>query len=257
VQYAVPQGFQTEQLSPDSTYSVTAGENGLFTIVPLVLSDTLDLPRIRGWNDKGDTLFLPPPVVVVVPSFPDTLMTPSVPVYPCFMNIPPGLPEDYARNLSFWLVWKRSPGFPWLWTAISAVLIGAFIFFLRRRGRTAGISHEPVEQRVPGREAEKEALALLECENFLHGKWPELYAEIDRQLRVTVSGRFGIVNRALTLNQISASLASTADGRNFMKDASSVIREIILQLYADWGSSREKSAEFIRKLAKLRREWSK
>jgi len=257
VDYSVPPGFQTEELSSDSSWSVTGGENGLFTIVPLVLSDTLHLPDIRGWNETGDTLLFQAPVLFVVPSFPDTLMTPSMPVYPCYMDIPPGLPEDYARNMSFWILWTGSPGFPWIWVLAGVILTAAAVIFLIRRKHTSAAPVENAERRIPGSEAEKEALALLECENFIHGNWPELYAEIDRQFRTTVSSRFGIVNRALTLNQISMTLSSTSDGRNFLKDGSSIVREIILQLYADWGSSRERSADFIRKLAKLRREWSK
>lgn len=257
--YDIPAGFQTEFLPDDSTWSVTEGDSGSFTIVPLVLSDTLDLPQLRGWNDKGDTLFFQPPMIVVSPVFPDTLMDPSFPVYPCFMNIPPGLPEDYARNLSFWLVWTGPPGFPWLQVAGALILAGGLAWYLvHRRKKAQALPEQKPQERIPaGREAEKEALALLESENYIHGRWAELYAEIDRQYRITVAGRFGIINRALTLNQISGSLASTGDGRKFLEDASPLTREIILQLYADWGSSREKSGAFIRKLAQLRREWSR
>lgn len=257
VEYALPDGYTIEALTGDSTYSVIGEENGIFTIVPLVLRDTLQLPYLTAWNDSGDSLQLKPPAVIVEPSFPDSLMTPSAPVWPCYMDIPPGLPEDYARNLSFWLVWKESPGFPWLWVSAGVLIAALALFFILRRRRNAETAEEvPAVKVLPGREAEKEALALLECENFIHGKWPELYAEIDRQLRVTVSGRFGIVNRALTLNQISRSLASTGDGRKFLEDASPLVKEIILQLYADWGSSRERSTQFIRRLASLRKRWS-
>lgn len=259
VDYLVPAGFQTDFLNEDSTWSVVEGDSGRFTVVPLVLSDTLDLPALRGWNGQGDTLLFQPPFVTVAPAFPDSLMDPSLPVYPCYMDIPPGLPEDYARNLSFWLVWTAAPPFPWLWVAGGVLLLSAAVWYLLRRRRKASETGEPVpEQRMPaGREAEKEALALLECESFIHGNWTELFTEIDRQYRTTVAGRFGVANRALTLNQISRSLASTGDGRKFLEDASELVREITLQLYADWGSSRERSAGFIRKLARIRREWSR
>ncbi len=259
VDYLVPAGFQTEILREDSTWSVVEGDSGRYTLVPLVLSDTLNLPALRGWNDAGDTLIFQPPMVTVVPSFPDTLMDPSFPVYPCYMAIPPGLPEDFARNLSFWLVWTGRPPFPWLWVSGGVLLVSlAAWYIIRRRRKADGSSATEITEKIPaGREAEREALALLESESFIHGRWAELFTEIDRQYRVTVAGRFGVVNRALTLNQISRSLSSTGDGRKFLEEASELVREITLQLYADWGSSREKSAGFIRKLAKLRREWSR
>lgn len=258
VSYSLPDGYTIEALTGDSTFAVTDSENGSFTIVPFLLRDTLQLPYLTAWNDNGDSLQLKPPAVIVEPSFPDTLMNASAPIWPCYMDIPPGLPEDYARNVSFWLVWKESPGFPWILVSIGALLIALTIyFFIRRRRRQEESPEVPLVVAPPGDEAEKEALALLECESFIHGRWPELYAEMDRQLRVSVAGRFGVVNRALTLNQISRSLAATGDGRKFLEDASPIVREIILQLYADWGSSRDRSAQFIRRLASLRKRWAR
>jgi len=259
VDYNVPEGFQTEVLRNDSTWSVVEGDSGRFALVPLVLADTLELPEITGWNESGDTLTFQPPLVIVTPSFPDTLMDPSLPVYPCHMSIPPGLPEEWARNLCFWLVWTGKPPFPWLWVSGGVLVLSAAIWYMIQRGRkhSLGAEDEQAEKIPAGSEAEREALALLHCESYIHGRWAELFTEIDRQYRVTVAGRFGLVNRALTLNQISSTLSSTKDGRKFLEVASELIREITLQIYADWGSSRERSAVFIRKLAKLRREWSR
>ncbi len=258
VDYMVPEGFQTEALPVDSTWAVVNGDSGSFTVVPLVLADTLDLPPLTGWNAQGDTMTFQPPLVIAVPSFPDTLMDPSFPVYPCFMDIPPGLPEDYARNMSFWLVWTQSPPFPWLPVAGGVLLLAAAAFFLIRRKRSDTVEEEAPEERIPpGKEAEREALALLESENYLHGRWPQLFTEVDRQYRVTVAGKFGVANRALTHNQITRAIVSSADGRKFNEEAAELVREITLQLYADWGSSRDRAAGFIRKLAKLRREWSR
>lgn len=257
VDYQVPRDFQTEYLREDSTWTVLEGNSGVFTVVPLVLSDTLRLPALAGWNESGDTLLFQPPEVIVVPSFPDTLMSPSFPAYPCFMDIPPGLPEDYAGNLSFWLVWTRRPPFPWLWVSLGVVSVALAVWFFLSRRKPHADTVTP-EERIPaGSEAEREALALLSGENFLHGRWVLLYTEINRQYRATVAGRFGVVNRALTLKQISRSLPPGSDSRRFLEESSELVREITLQIYADWGSSREKSAAFIRKLAHLRKEWSR
>lgn len=257
VAYDIPAGFQTERLLPDSTFAVIEGDSGTFTVVPMVLSDTLDLPIINGWNDKGDTLSFQPPLVIAVPGFPDSLMDPSIPVCPCLMDIPPGLPEDYARDRFFWLVWTGAPPFPWLRVAGGTLLLAGIAWYILRRRRKRETAEEDIPVRIPpAKEAEREALALLESESFIHGRWAELYAEIDRQYRVTVAGRFGVFNRALTLNQIAAGLSSTAEGRKFLEEASDLTREIILQLYADWGSSRERAGAFIRKLAAIRKEWS-
>ncbi len=259
VDYNIPRGFLTEELQEDSTYTVLDGEGGVFTIVPLVLSDTLSLPPLSGWNDKGDTLIFQPPVVTVSPNFPDTLMSPSLPVYPCFMDIPPGLPEDYAWNLSFWKLWQRAPGFPWLPVSAGLLLAAGAAFFLYRRRRKRHVPDADGGFQVVsgGEQAEKEALALLVSEAYIHRRWPELYAEIERQYRATVAVRFAVLNPALTLNQIAGQLAGTAEGRRFLEEGSPLQREIILQLYADWGSSPDRSADQIRKLARLRREWTK
>lgn len=259
VDYRIPDGFQTGSLPGDSTYAVIDGRGGVFTIVPLVLSDTLDLPPVQGWKENGDTLLFQPPVVIVAPNFPDTLMSPSFPVYPCFMDIPPGLPEDYARNLSFWLLWQRAPGFPWLPVSAGVLLaaIAAYVIHRRRKGQIPAPTGEQLHRLPAGKKAEEEALALLNSEAFIHRRWPELFTEIERQYRATIALRFAILNPALTLNQIARQLAGTTEGRRFLEEGTPIQREIILQLYADWGSSPDRAADHIRKLARLRREWTR
>jgi hypothetical protein len=259
VDYSVPPGYSCEELEAGESFSVLEADNGVFVIVPLAFTDDLILPVLAAWNSNGDTLLIQPPDVAVSGWFPDSLMIPSFPPYPGYMDIPPGLPEDYTRNISFWLVWGGPPEFPWLITAAGLVVVAVIIFILLRRKRKADepASQEPSVHMPKGRAAEKEALALLESEHFIHGHWLELYTEVDTQFRTTVAGRFGVVNKALTLGQISRTLASTAEGRKFMEQASSIVRETTLQRYADWGSSRERAAGFIRKLAQLRREWSR
>ncbi len=257
VDYAIPQGFSCEELKSDTLFSVLEADCGVFVIVPLTFSDSLPLPVLTAWNDTGDTLYMEPPLTVVTGWFPDSVMIPSFPPFPGCMNIPPGLPEDYARSVSFWLVWGTPPGFPWLWVITGVVVAATLVFFLIRRNNNKNSIHtEPAVHIPSGKAAENEALALLESEHFIHGHWVYLYSEIDAQLRATVAGKFGVVNRALTLNQIAGTLSSTAKGRKFLEQASPVIRETTLQRYADWGSSRERAEGFIRRLAKLRGEWS-
>ena len=257
VNYSVPDGFICNELLSDSLFEVISSDNGIFTIVPLGFSDSLPLPVLTAVNDAGDTLYMQAPLTDVTGWYPDSLMVPSLPPFPGFINIPPGLPEDYARNISFWLVWGRSPGFPWLWVSGGIVLAAALAFFIIKRLKSKNTLESAPTVKIPaGKEAENEALALLESENFLHGHWPELYSEVDVLFRVTIAGSFGIVNKALTLNQISRSIASNGKGRKFLEEASPLIRETILQRYADWGSSQERAAGYIRRLAKLRREWS-
>ncbi len=256
----LPNGYTCTETLSDSLFEVIPEENGTFTIIPLGFSDSLPLPDFfTTLNEDGDTLriYLSEQPIVVTGWFPDSIMVPSLPPFPGFISIPPGLPEDYARNLSFWLVWGKPPGFPWLWVIGGIFVLAALAFFIVKR-----IKRKNIPESVPGigapagKVAENEALALLESENFLHGHWPELYSEVDALFRTTIAGKFGIINKALTLTQISRSLASTGKGRKFLEQASPLIKETTLQRYADWGSSQERAAGYIRRLAKLRREWS-
>ena len=258
VDYSVPEGYLYQELQSCEMFTVLESDSGIFEIVPLSFADTLQLPVLTAWNDTGDTLMLNPPHIAVSGWFPDSLMAPSLPPFPGYMNIPPGLPEDYARNMSFWLVWGAPPGFPWLPVIAGVVIVAAAVLILLKRKHKAQDEELRPKVHIPrGKAAEKEALDLLETENFIHGHWAELYAEVDSQYRTTVAGRFGIANRALTLGQISRALASTSDGRKFLEKSAPLVRETTLQRFADWGSSRERAAGFIRKLAEIRREWSR
>ncbi len=258
VDYSVPRGYMCEELDSCDMFTVVESDSGVFQVVPLSFTDSLLLPVITAWNDTGDTLLLNPPHISVGGWFPDSLMVPSLPPFPGYMNIPPGLPEDYARNMSFWLVWGAPPGFPWLPVTAGVVVVAAAVLILLKRKHKAQAEELRPEVHIPkGKAAEKEALDLLESEHFIHGHWADLYTEVDAQYRTTVAGRFGIVNRALTLGQISRALASTGDGRKFLEKSAPLVRETTLQRFADWGSSRERAAGFIRKLAEIRREWSR
>ncbi|MCP4647508.1 MAG: hypothetical protein GY852_07215, partial [bacterium] len=260
VDYSFPAGYRYEEFTSDSLYSVLSTENGIFIVVPLAFVDTLHLPVVTIWNEEGDTLYAEPPIVLITGSLPDSIMVPSLPPFPGVMNIPPGLPEDWARNLSFWLVWGSPPPFPWLKLLAAVALAAALVAYMvkRKKNAPATSSDELIVADLPsGKAAEKQALALLESENFIHGRWAELYSEVDLQYRATVAFKFTVVNKALTLAQISRALVSTGKGRKFLEEASPLIREITLQRYADWGSSRERASGFIRRLAKLRGEWSR
>ncbi len=125
----------------------------------------------------------------------------------------------------------------------------------QRAGPRPGSGRPP--SAAGGKRAEAEALALLESEAFIHRRWPELFGEIEGQYRTTIASRFAILNPALTLNQIARQLAGTREGRKFLEEGTPIQREIILQLYADWGSSPDRAADHIRKLARLRREWTR
>lgn len=259
VDYEAPEGFVCQELKSDSLFFVLqADSTGKFIIVPLSLSDNLPLPVLSAWNQQGDTITLESSPVSVTGWLPDSIMTPSLPPFPGFMDISPGFPRDYARNVSFWLVWGNPPGFPWLFSSIGLLLAIALAFLIRLKMKKPN-----TVQNVPGvhiplsKAAENEALSLLESEHFIHGHWAELYTEIDSQFRATVAVRFGIVNKAFTINQIAGALAATAKGRKFMEQALPITKEVTLQRYADWGSSRERASSFIKKLAKLRGEWSK
>ena len=258
IDYLIPEGYYFENIESDSSFVVISSEYSKFVIVPLLFADTLPLPQIIAIGEE-DTLIVEPPVITVLGNLPDSLMTPSLPPIPSHMTIPPGIPENYTRNISFWLVWGRPPPFPWLWVIGSILVISVIVIYLIRRKRNK-VSEDSVEDFIDllpaGKIAEKEALALLESENFIHGRWIELYTEVDRQYRATVAKKFGIINKAFTLNQIRRTLVSSGTGRKFLEQASPLTKEIILQRYADFGSSKERATGFIRKLAKLRGEWS-
>jgi len=259
ISYIIPPGYQFENIESDSGFVVIAADYSKFVIVPLLFADTLPLPQIIAIGEE-DTLIIDPPIITVLGNLPDSLMTPSLPQLPSHMTIPPGIPENYTRNVSFWLVWGTPPLFPWLWVIGSILVISAIVIYLIRRKRSKAsenLVEDFIDSLPAGKIAEKEALALLESENFIHGRWVKLYTEIDRQYRATVAKKFGIINKAFTLNQIRRTLVSNGTGRKFLEQASPITKEIILQRYADFGSSKERATGFIKKLAKLRGEWSR
>jgi len=250
VDYKLPPGYQAEGLRSGEGYAVLEQSGGVVTLVPLLL-DSVPLPALMAFMEE-DTLLLTAPVLLVQPLIPDSLLTPASAPAPALMNIPPGFPRDYLRQRAFWLTWGAPPGTPWLWyLGGAAVLSGlvAFILIRRRRSRAATDPEAPKDMVS----SDGRVLRLLESEHFVHGDWKALFAEMDTMLRALVAVRFGEGNPALTLYQIERLLSGRPEGRRFLEKARPLMREIVLQIYANRGCTREKSAGFIEVLAELHR----
>lgn len=249
VDYGTPAGYAMGEVLSGESYSVVEQAGGLVTLVPLLL-DTLSLPDVRATFGE-DTLLLAGPVLMVRPMIPDTSLSPAFFPAPAIMSIPPGYPLDYLRQRAFWLVWGGPPGFPWIPVAVGVVLLGALTVLLASRRRKAYTGEEAEEARkVP---ADSRVLLLLESEAFVHGHWKALYAQMEVLFRALVASRFGLGNPALTLYQIERMLAREMKAGKFVERARPLMREIVLQIYANRGSTREKSRGFIETLAELTR----
>lgn len=253
VDYGLPQGFTAGELPQGDAFSVVGGEGGSVTVVPLQL-DTIALPDLPAIQD-GDTLLLPGPVLLVGAMIPDSALVPASAPAPAPMNIPPGFPIDYLRLRSFWLSWGGPPPFPWIPVVGGFLLCAGVAAWLilrkRRRGEVSleasGLEDSPMDRKV---------LSLLECDAFVHGDWKTLYAQIDGIFRALVAGRFGFGNPALTLYQMERQLSREKGAGRFLERARPLMREIVLQIYANRGSSRERSRGFIELLAELTRRES-
>jgi len=103
---------------------------------------------------------------------------------------------------------------------------------------------------------DRKVIGLLECDAFVHGDWKALYAQMESIFRALVAGRFGFGNPALTLYQMERQLSREKGAGTFLEKARPLMREIVLQIYANRGSSREKSRGFIELLAELTRRES-
>lgn len=250
VDYGLPQGYRAGVIAPGDFFSLLEADGGNVTIVPLLL-DTIPLPEMPAFHN-GDTLLLPGPVLLVRAMIPDTTLAPAFAPAPALMNIPPGFPRDYLRLRSFWLSWGRPPGFPWLPVIGGFVLLaGVTAWYLVRRRRRGTA---PVER--AGREdapLDGKVMMLLEGDAFVHGDWKALYAQMEGIFRAVVAGRFGFGNPALTLYQMERQLSREKGAGRFLEKARPLMREIVLQIYANRGSSREKSRGFIELLAELTR----
>lgn len=247
VDYGPPPGYVMEEVPSGDSFSVIGQEQGLVTLVPLLL-DTLFLPEARAFTGE-DTVTVPGPVLLVLPMIPDTSLSPAFFPAPALMDIPPGFPLDYLRQRSFWLTWGGPPGFPWLPVAGGVLLLGGLAWFLAARKRRADTGGEAEEARkVP---ADSRVLLLLESEAFVHGDWKTLYAQMEILLRALVAARFGLGNPALTLYQMERTLTREMKAGRFVEKAGPLMREIVLQIYANRGSTRERSRGFIETLAEL------
>jgi hypothetical protein len=255
VDYGLPEGWQAGVLESTGQWVVLTQDSGVVSLLPLDL-DTLYLPLLPIWNNNGDTLLLEPPLLVVTRTMPDTLYTPAVFPYPAILEIPPGFPGDYLEMLRFWLAWGDPPGIDWflICLIVAAVLTCVFVVILVVRKKRRG-AEEPDAPAPPPAKRSAEALALLDSIWFAEGRWQELYKDVDRLLRNTIDWKFGVANRALTYGQVVRKLRKDQDGNRFMEEAEPLIDEIVLQRYAGWGSSRERTQRFIRMLANIMETW--
>jgi hypothetical protein len=255
VDYGLPPGLEAGTLQSTDQWEVLSQDSGVVEVLPMDLG-TISLPPLSAWTADGDTILLDPPSLEVLGTMPDTLYAVTVFPYPAPMDIPPGYPHDYLAELRFWLVWGGPPGFDWLLALVlggaASVLAVLAIVLIRKRRRMPMEEEQPPP---PGKRS-AEALALLDGALFAEGRWQELYMNVDRLLRNTMAWRFGIVNRALTYGQVRRQLREDGDGSAFLEESAQLVEEIILQRYADWGSTRERAQRFIRMLATLMEKWS-
>ncbi len=257
VSYELPAGYTIlDSLEACPSYLPVRQENGVIDLVALDL-DTLALPPLRACSTAGrDTILLPPPLVVVGRTRPDTLFEARPFEGPVAVDIPVGLPEDYLRPLLFWREWSSAPSGRLLLPLLLAVPLAAAVtavLLIRRKRRpdAAGSGEVQVDARAPG----ALALELLESEWMARGDWPSLYAAVDRLYRRLLSARFGLSNEALTHRQIGSRLAETEEGRRFSAESAGLLEQVRLQRYAAWGTSRGRAAADIRSLAALLDEW--
>lgn len=249
LQLPVPQGWRAQPLRQDSTFALLWQRGDSAAVVPLVL-DTLRMPPlslVRG----GDTTAVRLPAIPLRSTMPDTACTVSFPA-PVDPRIPPGLPGEYTDRHMFWTSMGAPPS-GWLPYALAAAVLAAAAggwLLLRRRRRRPGPVAE-TRPKSPGERAE----ALLETPSFASGDWEELYSRYDGLLREVIGAAAGLDCRPLTYTQIAAALSSRADGRELWSDAQPLAREVVLQLYAGWGSSRERVASHVRRLASLADRW--
>ncbi|MFO7627678.1 MAG: hypothetical protein R6V62_10490 [Candidatus Fermentibacteraceae bacterium] len=250
IDYGLPQGYEAGEIATGEAFSVVGADGGRVTIVPLQL-DTIALPEMPAFQG-GDTLFLPGPVLLVNALIPDTTLAPAFAPAPARMNIPPGFPRDYLRLRSFWLSWGGPPGFPWLPVIGGFILLaGVTAWYMVRRRRRGSVPLETSDREDAP--LDRKVMSLLEGDAFVHGDWKALYAQMESIFRALVAGRFGFGNPALTLYQMERQLAREKGAGRFLEKARPLMREIVLQIYANRGSSREKSRGFIELLAELTR----
>lgn len=245
----VPDGWRAQPLQSDSTFALIWQRGDSAAVVPLVL-DTLRMPPLvlaRGEDTTAAQL----PAIPVRSTMSDTAFAVSFPA-PVDPRIPPGLPGEYLDTHRFWAS-MEAPSSQWLsYALIGAALAaaaGAWLYLRRRRSvplSAAGASPKPLGER---------AEALLEEPSFASGDWEELYSRYDGLLREVIDSAADMDSRPLTYTQIGAALSARPDGRELWRDAEPLAREVVLQLYAGWGTSRERAASYVRRLASLADRW--
>ncbi len=207
------------------------------------------LPGLSATNGI-DTLTIAPPVLVVDRTMPDSVYDAALFPAPLRMDIPPGFPEDYLEKLAFWETWGPRPGgFPWIPVAAAVVLASAAAFILGRRRRRTPAPAVGVAA-VPSSFSDR-VLALLESPHLASGDYRSLYRELDALLRWLESSRSGIDVGAMTHSQIRKALSARGGFDDLLTGSAGLVREIALQRYAGWGSTREKAQADIRMLASL------
>lgn len=250
-EWPVPEGWTLQRLEASECWAVLETYPAGALIVPLAL-DTLPLPQLAAWS-AGDTVMIQPPVIVVDRTMPDTLYV--VAPFPAPLEIPgipPGFPSDYLEPHRFWLTWREPPpGPPWLLIGGGALLLASALAaaaISRRRGAVSPGTAAPPGGAPTLADA---ILALLDGPQMASGDFPALYRELDGFLRKVVQRRFFLDPSALTYRQMRAAAGSTAAVDAFFEEAGGVIREITLQRYAGWGTTRERAGLDVRKVASL------
>jgi hypothetical protein len=125
---------------------------------------------------------------------------------------------------------------------------------LKRKQKTIELLHSPVDLAGEG-DFRKRILELLKSRSFAEGNWKVLYARLDDMLRAFITSRFSINTFALTQQQIREHLEKSTDGKQYISKISEIMKEIRLQRYAGWGSTREKAEVFIKSFADQIGKW--
>lgn len=249
MQLPVPDGWRPQPLQSDSTFALLWQRGDSAAVVPLVL-DTLRMPPlslVRG--EDTTTVQLPP--ILLRPTMFDTAFAVSFPS-PVDPRIPPGVPGEYLDTHRFWAS-MGAPSSQWLPYALAAAALAAAAgLWLHRRRRLRRPA--PAAESTP-KSLRERAEALLEAPSFASGDWEELYSRYDGLLREVIDCAADMDTRPLTYTQIGAALSARPDGRKLWSDAQPLAREVVLQLYAGWGTSRERAASHVRRLASLAERW--
>jgi hypothetical protein len=244
-----PEGWTVERLEPDSSFALVWQRGDSAAVIPLCI-DTLRLPALRAWRG-GDTLQVVPPAIAVARSHPDSTYPVAFPD-PLDPRIPRGLPADYAGRHRYWAELRHAPT-PWMLYAGGALLLAALAAFLARwlgRGRKGP---EAAAEGPPT--LSERAEALLESPAYGRGDWEAFYAQLDAVMRSLVAEAAGIESGPLTWTQLLAALSARGATRELAGELRPLAREVVLQRYAGWGSSRQKAASDVRRLAALAGRW--